>query len=465
MNNDFNSLVISTIESHNMIQSGATVIVACSGGADSMALLHFLHTQRQTLCINVMAVHVNHNLRGENSDNDERFVRNYCEKEGIRLFVKHLNFDKAPGENECRIKRYEFFDEVSMQNGGAIVATAHTKNDNAETVMLHIARGCGLFGLCGILPIRGNIIRPLLNITRAQIEDYLRQNNLNYTQDHTNFETDYARNKVRINILPQLETINSGVSTSLLRLAKTAEETNDYMRLQAQELLYKAAIENSAGEKGYDSELLASAHTAVLKTALHTIITPFADATQKNIELAVCAVKNGSGSVELSKNATFTAAQHFVRVINNSALSHNNSYYLHNEAHKSITFEMLLNKKRIQWQQDFFIAFQIINYEKTVNFEKIQKKDLKNLADYGKIKCNSIFRVKNQGDMFRKAFSNVNKPLKKVYSEAKLSAHLRESNLVLANGSEIIWAAGFGFAHDYLPAPGTQQCIKLFLQT
>ncbi len=459
-------IALDTQKMHGMVESGDKVIVACSGGADSMALLHFFHSHKEKLEIDVLAAHVNHNLRASASDGDELFVREFCEKAGIQLFVKQLSFTKAPSENECRIKRYEFFEELLAQQNGTKIATAHTENDNAETILLHITRGAGLFGLCGILPVRGKIIRPLLNVSRLEIEQYLKQHNINYRQDGTNFEDIYARNKVRLNAMPELRKINENVSASLLRLAKTAGETNDYMLIQADELLKSAAIKNSLGELGYSAEMLASAHVAVLKTALHVLITPYADADTKKIELAHSAVKNGTGSVELSKTATFTAAQNFVRIIKNNNISAKNEQNVKEELQQSLTLAQLISLGSVKLKSGCIITAQIINYEKTVNFKKNEKKDLKNLADYGKIKCNSIFRAKKQGDTFKKAHSNITKPLKKVYSEAKLSAHMREANPVLVseNSGEIIWAAGFGFSHNYLPSANTEQCLLLHVE-
>ncbi len=458
---DLNKSALYAIKTHNMLQGVQTVIVACSGGADSMALLCYLYSNKHKFNINVRVAHVNHNLRAKQSKNDELFVKNYCKHNNIPIDIANVYFETEPGENECRIIRYEFFYELLKKYDNCKVATAHTQNDNAETLLLHIARGSGLQGLCGIAPVRDNIIRPLIYTTRKQAEEYLAENNLEYVTDESNFTLKYARNKVRINIMPTLKDINSQILESLQRLQQTAEITNNYMCLQAKELLSKAQKENSAKEKGYDSLVLAGSHEAVLKTALHMLISPYADATQKRIELAYKAILTGSGSVQLNKNTYLTAAQHFVRIEKNNEYTPKNEIDFCNEDEIEITIERLLKEKSIKTKHGFVVTAEVVKYEKTVNFEKMQKKDLKNVADYGKIQVNAVLRTKIAGDMFVKPFSNMKKPLKKVYSEEKLSANMREANPVLAGENEIVWAAGFGFAHNYLPQSTTKECLIL----
>ncbi len=461
MSSNFYTLAVRAINEHSLFKSGDTVIVACSGGADSMALLDFLYNNVKQFGVNLRAAHVNHNLRAQNSKGDELFVKDYCKNRDISLDIKDLHFDKAPSEDECRQQRYKYFYELSQKYSSAKIATAHSKNDNAETILLHIARGSGLFGMCGIPPKRDIFIRPLILLERTQIEQYCNENNIEYRQDESNFTELYARNKVRLNVLPKLLEINEQALSALERLAQTANETNDYMKQSATRLIETSTVKNKVGESGFDRDTLASAHVAVLKTALHMLISPHADATQKRIELCQNAVMLGSGGVELSKKATFTVRQNVARVEVKNDIAIKNTSVNSTNACAALPLETLVQNGKTVMQDGASITIKIINYDKTVNFNKKLKKDLKNVADYGKIQGNIVLRAKMQGDMFRNAKSKVNKPLKKVYSEAKLSENIRNVNPVLAIDSEIIWANGFGFAHGYAVDENTKVCIEI----
>lgn len=191
-----------------------TILVGLSGGADSICLTHVL----KTAGFKVAAAHINHCLRGEESDGDEAFVRNFCKRLEIPLFVKRADvatLAKNSGrglEDEGRKVRYEFFSSVDIPD--KIIATAHNKCDNAETVLLNLIRGSG--GLRGI-PLRDDVIRPLLNVTRSEIEEYCCENNLEFRTDSSNLSTDYTRNKIRLEIIPELKKINPSVEDAILR--------------------------------------------------------------------------------------------------------------------------------------------------------------------------------------------------------------------------------------------------------
>lgn len=191
---------LSAVEKYNMLSPGAAVIAAVSGGADSMAMLLFLMKISERYSLSLTVAHVNHGLRGEEARRDEEYVRSFCEKNSLRFEVLHADvaaLAKQSGETceECgRRVRYEFFESIDKN---AKIATAHTASDNAETMLFNLARGSSLKGLCGIPPVRGNIIRPLIFCTREDIEVFCRENSLDFVTDSTNLTLDYSRNKIR----------------------------------------------------------------------------------------------------------------------------------------------------------------------------------------------------------------------------------------------------------------------------
>ena len=198
--------ILSWMRGQCMTQPGDTVICAVSGGADSVCMLHVLLSLRNTLGITVEAAHFNHQLRGEESDRDEAFVRTLCAELGVVLHVDNGDVRARAAkthesvEEAARALRYAFFSSLPC-----LIATAHTQDDNLETVLLNLTRGTGLAGLCGIPPTRDSFIRPMLAVSRAEIEAYLEQNGLPHVTDSTNFLPDARRNRLRQSVIPLLK--------------------------------------------------------------------------------------------------------------------------------------------------------------------------------------------------------------------------------------------------------------------
>lgn len=214
---------------YNMFPKDCKVVCGLSGGADSVCLLLSLMELKEKLGISeISALHVNHCLRGDESDHDEQYCRNLCGKFGIEFKAVKCNVKeyserfRISTEESARILRYGIFSENSQ---GKIIATAHNANDNLETVIHNLSRGTALKGLCGIPPVRDNIVRPLLTVSREEIENFLKIRNIPFVTDSTNLSDDYTRNKIRHNVLPLLEQINNS-------LIKTSSRTLEVLRLE-----------------------------------------------------------------------------------------------------------------------------------------------------------------------------------------------------------------------------------------
>ena len=218
-----------TIARYDMLKKDDTVIVAVSGGADSIALLHALCSLRQELGISVFACHVNHNLRGEESKRDEQFVRDFCSSMRIpnTFYSINIKADKHESvEERARKMRYECFEKLCTELPSPKLATAHTASDNAETVFINVLRGTGTKGLGGIPPIRGNIIRPLIRCTREEIEKYCKENELEFVTDSTNLSDDYTRNKLRHRLIPLLQEFNPSLFEAVSRMTSAVYDDN-----------------------------------------------------------------------------------------------------------------------------------------------------------------------------------------------------------------------------------------------
>ena len=236
--------VIKTIEEHEMLNAGDKVLVAVSGGADSVCLLHVLNTLKSEFNIKIYAAHLNHMIRGEEADKDQVFVENLCKKLGVECFVRKtevISLAKEEGmtiEEAGRKARYDFFEDIRKSKKIDKIATAHNKNDRAETVIMRIIRGTGLDGLRGISYKREDgVIRPVLDITRDDIEAYCTDNGLGFCTDSTNSDNNYTRNRIRNQVLPYLkENFNSSIIETLVRFSDVASNDADFLNAYAQRL-------------------------------------------------------------------------------------------------------------------------------------------------------------------------------------------------------------------------------------
>ena len=224
----------------DMLPAEGTVLCAVSGGRDSMALLHILLRLTAGTGVTLAAAHFNHRLRPA-ADRDEQFVRDWCAGHGVP-FVAGSGDVRAHAagrgvEDAARQLRYAFLEETADRLGAERIATAHHREDNAETVLLHLLRGSGLRGLCGIAPVRGRIVRPLLEISRGEIDDYVAENHIAYVEDETNGDAAYTRNRLRLEALPLLEALSPGCTGRIAAAGGLLREEEEHLQREADALL------------------------------------------------------------------------------------------------------------------------------------------------------------------------------------------------------------------------------------
>lgn len=233
--------MLRALEEYSMIDKGG-IIVAFSGGADSRVLLDVLGEISRERGLPIACAHVNHMLRGRAADRDEAFCREAAEKSGIPIFVHKCDVAAFARESSLGIEeaarevRYSFFERLLSENGDySRIATAHNANDNAETVLFNLARGGGIKGLSGIPPKRDNIVRPLIYVSRHQIEDYCRVKKLKFVTDKTNFSTDYSRNFIRWRVLPVMNLIFGDFTEAATRASRNLRADSEYLISMAEE--------------------------------------------------------------------------------------------------------------------------------------------------------------------------------------------------------------------------------------
>ena len=249
--NAFERHILETVDKYNMIECGQTVIAAVSGGYDSLCMLNVLCNLRRLRGFDVCVAHVNHMLRDE-ADSDEAFVRNDAERLGIEVYTKKVDVsayaekNKVSFETAGRILRYDFFDEVAKKYENTVIATAHNANDSAESMIMHLMRGSGLTGLVGIRPKNKNIIRPLIEADRTDIEKYCDEKGIVPRHDCTNDTDDYHRNDIRHNVMaPMLERCSL---SSLCRTMDVLSAEDEFLE-QYTKVILSNYVKNTDGSK------------------------------------------------------------------------------------------------------------------------------------------------------------------------------------------------------------------------
>ncbi len=410
--------MLRALSEFSMLEYGDRVVVALSGGADSVALLHVLNSIKEKYNLTIYVCHLNHLIREGEADRDEQFVKSLCETLGIELFVKRVDVTALAKEQKISLElcgrnvRYEFFSELADKLS-AKIATAHTASDNVETVLYNLTRGTSVTGLCGIRPVRDNIIRPLILATRAEVEQYCSEHGLSYVTDSTNLTDDYTRNNIRHNAVPTLAQINADLEGAVSRMCASMADIKDYIdKISIKE------IKSCKTEHGYSCKKLFELDNAILSNALFLICKECdANATNRHIELIIEAMKNG-GCVDLLCNKRVVCKQGILRVVDTALDSH-------------------FDAVKFKYSDDFaFIS------EKEL--KNINKKLLNNCISCDIITDGTVLRTRCEGDTFTLADRDVTKSLKKLLNELKIPAEKRSSLKVVANGSDVLWLEGVG---------------------
>lgn len=421
---------------YNMPLFGRTVAVGVSGGADSMALLHVLLELKDEFAMNIIACHVNHGIRGETADRDEKFVVEACKRLGVDVRILRADVPGTAkkmhlGVEECgRRIRYDFFNSVADD---VIIATAHTLSDRSETLLLNIARGASVKGLCSIPAVRGNIVRPLIDCTRAEIEKYCSDNSIEFVTDETNFEDIYSRNRIRLNVIPELKKLNPSLERAFMRLIFNAEEENDFMNGFSREILGKVKLKN-----GYNARLLNDEHPAVRKRVIFEIINNETGIAPEAVHVEQVDKILQGGRTE---------------IIGDTVVEVKNGVMKINPQKEEIA----------DWEFDFDNLSAEIPFGK-IRGEIIHRNNLSlkqsvhnKVLDYDSIVGHCVLRNRRPGDKMKLAGSSCTKTLKKLFNEKHIEN--RNCAAVLADEAGICWVQGLGCADRCKIKPETDKIL------
>jgi len=451
---------------NNLINKGEKVLVALSGGPDSVCLLHILYKLKSDFNIELGAAHVNHMLRGNEAIEDEEYSRKLCESLGVEFFSTRIDIHKISKEKGIseemagREERYNFFKEIKLAKGYNKVAVAHNLNDQAETVIMNLMRGSGIEGLCGIRVKRqGGIIRPVLCLSRDEIEEYCRINDLKPRIDKTNLENIYSRNKIRHDILPYMkENFNENIIETINRMSKLIQIDNDYLNKEV-ELNYSRYCEKrsdsltiSKGAFSLDLALL----TRLIKKSLFNFSEKY-----KNIEM-----KHIYEVIELSKNTTNKKIY-----LPNNILCENiyGDIYLKdkrkvlNKKDNKEEGEVILNKKDLDNNSieynNYIVEFKIINNLK--NNIEFSNNVLIKYFDYDNIKEELKIRHRRNGDKMIPLGMKGNKKVKDILINLKIPAEKRKEIPIVVFDEEIAWIVGHRVSESFKVTKKTNKILKI----
>ena len=427
--------IASTIEKHRMIPPDSKIAVALSGGADSVCLLVCLNELKGKYDAELFAVHVNHMLRSD-AVADEQFVAELCGKLDIPLAIHRHDIGKeakARGISEelaGRLIRYEcFVKELEIRAAGkaALIATGHNKNDNAETVFMNIIRGSGMQGLCGIPPIRGNIIRPLIEVERSEITEFLHEQGIKYRTDETNAQNIYARNKVRNSVFPFIEqSFNTALTLNLCRLSDIMKTDNDFLENEAKRYYDECKSEEGDMPRGVNLALFNKLHTAVKSRIIMLLYADaagsFEDLEHVHIEAVLSICKKGTGkSVNLPKGFAAKTSYGFLYICKEAEENHEFSYDLN--VGQALFIEELGKTVKMSLKNDSIDATSACT--RAFNYD-IMKDGIKirNYKNGDKIYINTLGGHKKLSDYF---------------TDNKIPREIRRKTALLACGSDILW--------------------------
>ena len=445
------SNVIAAINKYNMIKENDTIVVGVSGGADSMALLHFLLNESDNLKIKVIVAHINHCLRGEESDRDEKFVSDYCRDNGVIFYSCRSNIKSEASEygtsvEECGRKvRYNYFNNIA-EKYHAKIATAHTLSDSIETTMFNMIRGTGIKGLSGIAPVRGKIIRPLIFVTRSQIEDYCVKNKIKYVTDSSNLCYDYTRNKIRLDIVPKMREINTAFEKSFLRLKEQAEDDCSYLNNIA-----KAELDKSMINGMYDINIISKLEKPIKsRLIIQAVYNKFNIYLQNShIDLICEIIDNGHGTVTIPGKIYVKVENGFLRI--------------YKDAPEIKNWKNKFNEGKILTDSGRKFIIEIITKNEYLSLKKTDKNLIYKCLDYDKITENTIIRNRKPGDKFTQKNRKVRKSLKKLFNEKKVPIEKRNELAIIDDGDEILWIEDIGPSEKAAVSENTKKVVLIVI--
>ncbi|MCX6351832.1 MAG: tRNA lysidine(34) synthetase TilS [Bacteroidetes bacterium] len=416
------------------------VLVAVSGGVDSITLAYLLHQYGLKISI----AHCNFGLRGAESDADEALVKSFAEKMNLQFFSKQFETKKFAKENGISIQmaardlRYSWFNKLMGENGFAYTGTAHHKNDSVETILLNLTRGTNLDGMKGIEPIRDKFIRPLLFAEKEEIITFAKENNLEWREDKSNNESKYKRNLIRNEVMPLLQKINPSVVETIDSHADFAAEAHTYLSHQAAKLKSEIVV-------SYDGSQTIKIEDVVEKCSsvlLYYILEEF--------DFSFTQCKEIIQSFDTTEAKTFFSATHILLKEREEII------IKEKEENESLETEIVIHESQTEVKfNNRIFCFEILNPPiKTFDAASAY-------LDYEKLSFPLKLRIWQEGDSMKPFGMNGKKKISDTLTDIKMASHLKVNHPVLVSAEKIIWMPSFRIDEHYKIATATKKVLKI----
>ncbi len=445
--------------SDGLITPGMKLVIAVSGGADSIALLHLLQLLKPDMQLSLIAVHINHHLRGEESDADEQFVKILCNRLNINTVIKHLKFDKSSDlENQARIKRRDVLYKVLKSYKFDYIALAHQKNDQAETILMNLTRGAGITGMGGIKPCADSIIRPLLPFSREEIEAWLKENKFDWRHDKSNNELHYTRNRIRKELVPWMEkNLNQSITDRLLLQSRTFQLADDFFKHNTERQLKKLIKEEISEQIILDLAYLRQLTEIEQFYAMRAIYSSLSKTNHEFFMHSFDEIKrlfesDGSKQTRLA-HSIWVIKQYDELIITT----------IDPQAVSTEIQDLILDEERTH--------FVFSNWRFTLKFLKIEPKNLTNtklmhnaLIDMNKVVLPLRLRSRKPGDRFMPSGMKSEKKLKEFFIDEKVPKLERDKVPILTDGEKIIWIVGYRQDARALCSEDTHRILHILVE-
>ena len=455
--------VIKNVYKHKLIKENDNIILGLSGGPDSMVLLHILLYVRERISFNLVVAHINHGVRGEEALKDEKFTEKVAKELGLDFFSTKADMvglakEKNISEEEAgREIRYGFFRELIKELGHGKIAVAHNRNDQAETLLMRIMRGTGIDGLAGMSFKSDDIIRPILDINRWEIEKYVEDNSIETVVDKTNLETIYSRNKVRLELIPYIkENFNPNIIDTLFRLSENAKLDSSFLE-ECSGKVYKSISKEKSASVVMKSDLFMEEDKAVknriIRKAIYNLIHTLQGIEEVHISSVVDLFNKGETGkrIDLPNNLL-------------TKVSYNN-LIIEKNINEDMT-EVCENKEEtiLQIAQNY-----LEEYNLEINLKIIDRKyiNFKNVSsnvkffDYDIMNEEIWIRTRNPGDRFAPIGMKGRKKIKDYFIDEKIPRDLRDEIPLLMCGENIIWVIGYRMSEDYKVKKETRNVLRV----
>ena len=459
------------IKKHDMIIQNDNIIAGVSGGADSVCLLFMLLNLREQIPFELTVVHVNHGLRGELAKRDELFVKELCEIHQIPCVVYYENVEsiaelrKQSLEEAGRMVRREALERTMKECGGNKIALAHHQNDNAETMLMNLARGAGLTGISGIRPVHGAYIRPLLCVSRAEIEQWLQEQQIPYCVDETNEEEVYTRNSIRHQVIPVLEQqANTGTIRHMNEAMEQLSELREYMDSQVDRALKHFAKIQEEGSRIkilIDGPLFQSTSPIIQKLAIKKCLTMVTghdkDFTKYHVE-SVCELFTKQSGRRIDLPQRIEAIRGYEGVLIKRKQSPQEQ--IDQKSQESLSYKITIPGTTSIYERHLKIICDIQEIA-AVYGQSIPQFTYTKWFDYDIIKNGLTFRTRRPGDYIVIDKSGSKQKLKAYFINEKIPAEIRDRVPLLADGDQVVWILGYRMNSAYQISDKTMNVLQI----